>query len=204
MAYRRQIKHLWFPVTVVLLAAAGVPAVWAWPGDLEPGARFFTSFSIVGMAVILLTLWWLFFSGVRWLTRIGVFVALLALAGGANWAFEPEIEFDGQMNPMFHFGRPSLFRRALESHRAGTARLDTGSVAQASIEDFPEYRGNKRRDGIVAAGPLGRDWANAKEIWRQPCGGGYAGLVVVGTLAVTIEQRDDKECVVGYDAVTGH
>src|SRR5207253_1242770 len=40
-------------------------------------------------------------------------------------------------------------------------------------------------------------------LWRQPCGGGYAGFAVAGNLAVTIEQRRDQEAVVAYDTATG-
>jgi outer membrane protein assembly factor BamB len=52
---------------------------------------------------------------------------------------------------------------------------------------------------------LKRDWAAQppKELWRQPCGGGYSGFVVVGDLAVTIEQRGDEEAVVAYDVRSG-
>jgi outer membrane protein assembly factor BamB len=42
-----------------------------------------------------------------------------------------------------------------------------------------------------------------RQIWRQPCGGGYAGFAVAGQGAVTIEQRGDDEVVVCYEAVTG-
>src|SRR5438270_819023 len=49
------------------------------------------------------------------------------------------------------------------------------------------------------------DWGSVppRLVWRQPCGGGYAGFAVAGNLAVTIEQRRDQEAVVGYDTATG-
>jgi outer membrane protein assembly factor BamB len=40
-------------------------------------------------------------------------------------------------------------------------------------------------------------------LWREPVGGGYAGIAVAGNLLVTMEQRRDTEAIVAYDAATG-
>jgi outer membrane protein assembly factor BamB len=200
-----RLRRGWFPVAAIAVAALGVIATYRWPSDtLEPGTRFFISFSIVGMAIILIALWLLFFSGLRWLVRLSIFGAFLLAAGGAIWAFEPEIEFDGQMNASFHFRRATARRHTLESHRSGAPKADDVPLAAIQDTDYPEYR-NRRRDGVIHGLTLSGDWAARppKPLWRQPCGGGYAGFVIAGNLAVTIEQRDPGETVVAYDAGTG-
>src|SRR5262249_32669337 len=69
--------------------------------------------------------------------------------------------------------------------------------------DFPEYRGRKR-DGIVAGGILSAfDKSKVHEVWREPCGGGYASFAIAGQGAVTIEQRRGEEVVGCYEAATG-
>jgi outer membrane protein assembly factor BamB len=70
--------------------------------------------------------------------------------------------------------------------------------------DYPGYRG-RLRDGVVREGPaLARAWTTPpRQVWRHPCGGGYAGIAVAGSSAVTIEQRGDREAVVCYDTDTG-
>jgi outer membrane protein assembly factor BamB len=57
----------------------------------------------------------------------------------------------------------------------------------------------------VPLAKLAADW-NATPpsvLWRHPCGDGYSGIAVAGNIAVTIEQRTDKETVVCYDRATG-
>jgi outer membrane protein assembly factor BamB len=206
MSERRGARFRWFPMTAVMLAIAGVAAVWNWPSPArDPGTRFFISFSIVGLTIILLFGWLIFFSGLHWLARLGVIAGIAAATAGTIWALEPQIEFDGQMNPSFTIRRRSERRHSLEAHRAAAPKADSAHVGTILETDYPEYRGNRRRDGVISGLQLDTDWkSNApKEIWRQPCGGGYAGFVVAGDLAVTIEQRDAGETVVGYDAATG-
>ncbi|MCA9081775.1 MAG: PQQ-binding-like beta-propeller repeat protein, partial [Planctomycetaceae bacterium] len=43
-----------------------------------------------------------------------------------------------------------------------------------------------------------------RELWRQPCGGGYGQMSIVGDLLLSIEQRGANEAVVCYDATTGN
>jgi len=105
----------------------------------------------------------------------------------------------------------------LEAHLAARKKVEHAaqSIPAPQPEDFPEYR-NRNRDGVVTVTMPGRErfntepylitkWAPTppREVWRQPCGGGYAGFAVVGAFAVTIEQRRDDEAVVCYDTATG-
>lgn len=205
MTGRIALRSPWLPLWTAAIAAAGIAIVQFWPGEwFSPGARFFTSFSIAGLCVIACTSWLLLLSGFRWFTRLGLLTAIAAVAAAFVWNFEPEMEFDGEMNPMFHFGRRSQRQREFEAHRASAPRAPIAALSTVSEGDFPEYR-NRRRDGVVSGAAPARDWQAMppRQVWRHPCGGGYAGFVIAGDLAVTIEQRGASEAVVGYDADTG-
>jgi outer membrane protein assembly factor BamB len=205
MDEQRRRRFGWFPILAPIVAASAVAITQYWPADEpNPGNRFFVSFSIVGMTIILLTVWLLFFSGWRWAARLSVLGLFLAAAGIAILVFDFEIEFDGQMNPSFHFLRKSARREALAAHRAGAPKAGDIALDELRETDFPEYR-NRHRDGVVTGLRLTSNWSSdpPKQVWRQPCGGGYAGFVIRGNLAVTIEQRSAGETVVAYDADSG-
>ena len=96
----------------------------------------------------------------------------------------------------------------LEAHRKSQTkpdRLPAVALTEGNSSDWPEYRG-RNRDGIVIGPPISRDWKAKppKQLWKQPVGGGFAAFSVAGNVAVTIEQRRDREAVVCYDTETGH
>src|SRR5262249_14092735 len=78
-------------------------------------------------------------------------------------------------------------------------------LADKSPANFPEFRGNRQRNGVVTGPKLVRDWEATppRRLWRQPVGAGHAGFAVSGNAAITIEQRRGKEAVVCYDTTTG-
>jgi outer membrane protein assembly factor BamB len=106
------------------------------------------------------------------------------------------------------FTPPSPHDEILEAHRrqqqAGRADLAPIELANDRPVDCPGYRG-RLRDGVVTGPPLARDWKARppRLLWRQPVGGGFAAVAVVGNVAVTIEQRRNQEAVVCYDTATG-
>jgi len=70
--------------------------------------------------------------------------------------------------------------------------------------DFPSFLGiarNARIDNVE----LIADWEKhpPKPLWRHPVGLGWSSFAVVGGVSVTLEQRDENECVVCYDVRTG-
>lgn len=84
-------------------------------------------------------------------------------------------------------------------------------VATASAEDWPRWRG-PRGDGTWQAPPLAETWPDGspdggpKQLWRQPIGGGYAGVSVVGNRVVTMDRQtepNEVERIVCLDADTG-
>jgi outer membrane protein assembly factor BamB len=192
----------WLPAALIGLAAAGLCVLWAWPGSgVTAASRNFNSLAILGGTALLLFLWGLAFSRRRWWFLAG---GLLIVAAAVTSV--AEFHFTGDMVPVVRFRWQRDRDQALEAHRAGQGPADPVplTAADPSRADFAEYRG-PARDGVVAGPSLARDWngRSPRLLWRQPSGGGYAQFAVAGNVAVTIEQRRDREAVVCYDAATG-
>jgi outer membrane protein assembly factor BamB len=64
---------------------------------------------------------------------------------------------------------------------------------------YPQLLG-VNRDGVVADVRLARDWAAhpPRVVWRRAVGPGWSGFAVQNGIAVTHEQRGDRETVVAY------
>jgi outer membrane protein assembly factor BamB len=70
--------------------------------------------------------------------------------------------------------------------------------------DFSELLG-PGRSGKLESVSLFTDWDLQKPdpLWKHPLGLGWSSFATVGNAAVTLEQRDELECVVCYDLMTG-
>ncbi len=201
---RRSFFHFWFPWIGIALGLIATECLWIWPFDqLERAGRVSGTGMIAVLTALLLAIWLLAFSGLRWWVRVGTLLLVVG-AGGASIA---EVGFTGDMVPLVRFRWNRNQDDILEAHRQRQRRA-AGEVLLGASDpkptDFPEYRG-RLRDGVVHGPPLTRDWQSQppRLVWQQPVGGGYAAFAIAGSLAVTIEQRRDDEAVVCYDATTG-
>jgi outer membrane protein assembly factor BamB len=206
---RRTVLRFWLPLTVIVVLLAADAVVLAWPpsDSLSRSIRFFLSVILVGLAVIVALWWWFFLSGIRWPLRVVSWLVLAAAIAGAFYSID-EVQLDGDMVPVYtHLRwqptRAQLLQEYRQTHPGGTAAV-TLSARDASPDDYPCYR-NTARDGVVVGPPLARNWKNhpPRELWKKPCGAGFAGFSVVAGRAVTIEQRGGDEAVVCYNAATG-
>jgi outer membrane protein assembly factor BamB len=158
------------------------------------------------LAVLLLTPWWLFFSGFRRVTRFGIALFLvLGIVGFVRFGIrDVEMDLNGvTLVPVIHFPWEPTQEEKLAQHQESANDLPALD-ATVGPDDFPAYRGTKR-DGVAAFTNLNKKWASAppQELWRRPCGGGYSGIAVAGNIAVTLELRDKQEVVACYDRATG-
>ncbi len=81
------------------------------------------------------------------------------------------------------------------------------AMMPACAEDWPRWRG-PRGDGTWNAPKLPEKWPDAglQQVWRQPVGGGDAGVVVAGNLVCTMDRQkepEEIERVLCFDAATG-
>jgi outer membrane protein assembly factor BamB len=182
------------------------------PERVDRGTRRMLSFACLLLAAAVVSVWFLVWANVsrRW-RAVGA--ALLTVAVAAPFAAVRRVEFSADMAPTFDFRWNADRFAVVEAHRAQQLETDsqapearTAAVVDLAVRpyDVLEYRG-PRRDGVVAGPKLARDWSAVppKLVWRQPVGGGYSGFVVVGSLAITVEQRRGNEAVAAYDADTG-
>jgi outer membrane protein assembly factor BamB len=211
----RRLRWLWrvaLPLVLVLVPAVtlALAPVWQW---LDFDQKPVSMMGMIGMiatqlSMVLLPLWWLTLSGFRWRTK---FAGLggLALVVGAVVAAVAEWDVTGSLvaYPLRYRWQPPA-EELLEQHRRqqeqGPPPAAPVDLTVAPNDSFPRYRG-AALDGVVRGVRLATDWQARppKELWRQPCGGGYAGFAVAGNAAVTVEQRRDEEVVVCYDRASG-
>jgi outer membrane protein assembly factor BamB len=203
-----------FPL-IVLVVCGGIFAIpWvclALEIDIEDAVifRFVTQWHVPALAVLIIALWWLFFSGVNWNTRLGVvFAVVLAVAGFFSIVRQGELTMGRiALVPRFHFYWETSAEDKLEQERESESRAtDDLPTIDATIgpEDFPRYRGPKL-DGVVSFAKLQTDWQKHPPtlLWRRACPGGYGGVAVAGNIAVTLQQQKKQEVVVCYDRLTG-
>ncbi len=62
------------------------------------------------------------------------------------------------------------------------------------------------RDARIDGPDLVENWQShpPQLLWRHPVGLGWSSFAVAGNAAVTLEQRDEEECIVCYDLGRGH
>ncbi|NNE01262.1 MAG: PQQ-binding-like beta-propeller repeat protein, partial [Pirellulaceae bacterium] len=115
--------------------------------------------------------------------------------------------FSGEMVPQlkWRFGsgvRPEL-KEIPTSGPTGVAVADDIDAKQAAA-DWPQFLGVNRTGVInerLFAVPNGID--DARVLWDQGIGEGWSSFAVVNDRAVTLEQRDDQECVTCYRLIDG-
>jgi outer membrane protein assembly factor BamB len=197
---RRSFFRVWLPLLIVALYAAALTAVWTWPDpDWARVYRVVSTSGLTMLTLLLLGLWFVAFSGLRWWVRLAGVALGAAAVVVLPAALIRETHFSGDMVPVIRFrwdSDPTRLAFGTDSPAAALPPL-TG-LAGDRPTDYPGYRG-ARRDGVVE----GPELTAPRPVWRHPCGGGYAGFAVAGNALVTIEQRGDREAVVCYDTETG-
>jgi outer membrane protein assembly factor BamB len=158
------------------------------------------------LAILVVAIWFLFFSGYRLRTKaVGVLIAAALVV--AIVKVPRRWEFGGVMTPIPVFRwQPDIqselqARLANENHEAAVLSPEDVTIG---TDDFPRYRG-VLADGVAPAVLISANWGGSapKELWRTPVGWGYSGIALAGKVAVTIEQRDKNEVIVCYDRATG-
>ena len=198
-------RRWWFPIATIVLVAIVLAAITRLPPDrFDSGMRTIFSFIATVAGCVAIGCWFFFMAGLSSRTRLACAAAVLVLAGVAVGATR-RVEFSGDMVPTFDFRWMPDREAVLEDyHRSEQLDGQPPVVFRPSEDNVLEFRG-PRRDGVSPGPALARDWSREepKLVWRHPVGGGYAAFVVVEPLAITIEQRRDREAIVAYDVDTG-
>ena len=137
--------------------------------------------------------------------RVPGMVAVLVI--GFLIFFEPD-GFSGEMMPLFRyrFAKQHELKKVENAVPApqATATAPQATAADCALAGFPQFLGTNR-DAVIAerqfSVPTSAD--QVKVLWDQGIGQGWASFAVAGDRAVTLEQRDDMECVTCYRLADG-
>jgi outer membrane protein assembly factor BamB len=190
---------------MVVLSAVELTLLWlVWEPPFGESIQNLITYAQLFLLAVLFVIWLGLFAPFSRRTRLWG-VAVLVVPAIAYAASIKHIAWTGDMRIIVHYRWEETTAERLAAHRA-KAPPPPAATLPASIrpEDMPCYRGAGAR-GEVIGPPLLQDWEASppREVWRQPCGGGYAQFAVVEPVAVTIEQRHKTEAVVCYDTATG-
>ena len=163
-----------------------------WTGDASDQALMVVKTLIVtSLGVIFLVIWLFAFSrlsaGIR--TRIAVTICLLAIAGFST------LKFDGITGNFV----PILSWRL----SAPASTSDPLSLPPGESGDFPQFLGPNRNATLPGPDLLSWETHPPGEVWRIKVHPGWSAFSVSGRTAITQEQREELECVVAYDLLTG-
>jgi outer membrane protein assembly factor BamB len=223
-------KIRWWPAAIAL--AAGACALgWVWLiGDRDGQDRVMLTFPIAFGTLLLLAVWLVFFSRLPWSRRrwaIGAALVTIVLAAATTrirgvtgdlvpiiewrWASRvapalPPVPATDAPAPAAEGSVPasSVPSPASESPSPLSAVDPVAADASISALEYPAFLGAKR-NGSATGVRLSDDWGARppRLVWRRPIGAGWSGFAVARGLAVTQEQRGDREMVVAYSLTDG-
>jgi outer membrane protein assembly factor BamB len=197
----------WMPATLILLA--GGTALYLRAREipyLEP-----TLLGIGVLTVLLLGVWYIFFTGLRWRTRLALALMSAGLLAGLYFGVKNLTRVEGSIGGS---GIPRLVwkwspkregaPRPLALQPEAVARTQPAENAPSQEGEYPQFLGPER-SGMLAGTRLVQDWERSppKLVWRQPIGLGWSAFAVSGRHAITQEQRREDELIVCYELGTG-
>jgi len=222
----------WWPAVMVATAGTMVLAwVWFSDGGRTGQDRVLMSYPVALVTVLLLTIWLVFFS--RMSRRARRTAAALVLAALALVAVTTRVKgVTGDLVPILEWRwtshvPPPIERApsplplepaprgtappvsAAESERSSPLRAAAPDPANPPVSkiaagEFSQFLGSSR-NGIIGGVRLADDWTTKppRLVWRRPVGAGWSGFAVSHGLAVTQEQRGDREMVIAYSLADG-
>lgn len=180
--------------------------IWnVWEPSLGDSLKNLITQSQFLLIQVLFVLWVFLCSPMSRKTALIIGIPLAVLVIG-RFAAIRRIEFTGDMVPTFVWRWEKTQDDVLDEYLINAESTSLASDAEEIVitpEDSPGYRGADR-SGVVIGPPIVQELSGSpEELWRHPVGGGYAGMAVVDTLLITLEQRKSEEVVVCYDTESG-
>ena len=163
---------------------------------------------VIGIvAVLLLLLWTVLLSRLRWKVRWALLAGVVGAMGLSAALFEIH-GVTGDLVPIlkFRWQRASELAAPQPSSQApASLPMTGGSATVAPTSSFPQFMGPHRNATLPEGPKLARDWVSEppQKLWWQPIGAAWSGFAVASLRAVTQEQRGGEESVVCYELLTG-
>jgi len=192
----------WWPaVAIVGLATVGLIWIWSSFGE-QRQSRVLATVALVGLSCILLLVWAALFSRLSGKIRLSIVGGFVVLCVAGFFSFEKR-GVTGDVLPLFQW-RWTGATAALDLPVPANSSPAAATSEADSRTDFPQFQG-PRRDGHLESTDLFTDWQQRppRQLWRQEIGEGWSGFAVVGSHAVTQEQRGDHELISCYERITG-
>jgi outer membrane protein assembly factor BamB len=189
----------WWPAAVIVLLTICL-FVWVrMRAELSFQERNLQSLAVLLCAAVVLLLWWLTASATRWRLRLLVASALVVAIGLCAALFRVR-GVSGDLLPILEL----RWAHRLPSSIPSPGPLMDSVPSRNSATDFPQFLG-PNRNAILSAPELLPDWTThpPQILWRKPMGPAWSGWAIVGTRALTQEQRSEGECSTCYDLLTG-
>ena len=193
----------WWPAVMVLLAGMGaLVAVWQWPE--VPRQQRIERTGMAGAGVfLLLMVWVVLFSRMRWRVRVGV-VGLVVLGIVASAVVFEIKGVTGDLVPIvgFRWSKGEAVAGKVEAQGSGRSQEEVLEIPRAN---FPQFQG-PNRNGMLPGAEFETNWVEhpPELLWRRPVGAAWTGFVVEGVHAITMEQRGEEEWTACYDVRTGN
>jgi outer membrane protein assembly factor BamB len=150
-------------------------------------------------------LWLLVTPFLRWPTRRATLLVVFVLA----WGYFTLLRVDGVFGDLTSARNwrwtPTAEQEFMAQNPSVTGEGSSTAQLKLADGDWPGFRG-PQRDGRRPGERIRTDWKARppKEIWRHRVGPGWGSFAVIGKRLFTMEQWDQEEAVVCYDAVTGN
>lgn len=136
---------------------------------------------------------WMHFYTISTARRLGILLALVMLAVAALMSLRIDgLSGDNHLNFTWRWTkRPTPV--IVDPQASGVAELIP------TPDDYAQFLGPHRLGILPNAYPVA-DWKGTppREVWRRGVGLGWSSFAVVGNFAVTLEQREQDECVCCY------
>ena len=150
---------------------------------------------------LLLLLWCLVLSRLRWRIRLRVLGVVLAVMILVPSLFRIR-GVTGDLVPILEW---RWHHKTFASTRDKRIAPSSSVIPATSLtNDYPQFLG-PNRNGTLDFPRLGRNWKDdpPQRLWLQPVGTAWSGFAVAGNRAITQEQRGEEEAVVCYELCSG-
>ncbi len=207
----RTLKVLLLPIALGFLLSLFVVAGQWFQGESAKyfllgldGMRLQIALAFAALAAVGVTMWMLRPS--KRMVMVGI--ALLVCLVGILTRIVRLDGFNGDRTPRlaWRWSLPaeSKVKSYLISKKASSLPRISPELSLATPTDFPGFMG-QARNAVLNSISLSDNWelAPPKLLWTHPVGLGWSSFALVGDLAIGLEQRDQEECVVCYQASTG-
>ncbi|MCY4352268.1 MAG: PQQ-like beta-propeller repeat protein [Gemmatimonadetes bacterium] len=182
----------WWPaIAIGVLIIIVLSAIWI-PDRPDRQMQVMPTILVCSIGSILFCLWFFAFSRTSRTIRLRGLSILILLIILAVSLFQIR-GFTGDLAPKIEWRWSSV-----------TSISMSGQSSDGPDIDYPQFLG-PHRNATLEGIELESDWSQhpPKLLWRVPVGDAYSAFAVVGSSAVTQEQKGEDETVACYDLLTG-